>query len=131
MVVHSQISTGGRVADSAPVRALPPGQVIEAKVVSSLDNGLTRVALGKSTVDLPLPPGLQPGETVHLQARGEKGADAVEICQSSPDAAMPIGYRKFGYHRMVLLSNISGSTIDEDQISRWRFRQIDGDSGLS
>lgn len=70
MVVHNQISTGGRAADSAPVRTLPPGQVIEAKVVSSLDNGLTRVAIGKSTVDLPLPPGLQSGETVHLQARG-------------------------------------------------------------
>ncbi len=82
MVVQNQISTGVRAADSAPVRALPPGQIIEAKVVTPLDNGLTRVAIGKSTADLPLPPGLQSGDTVHLQVRGS-GADQTLVLQSA------------------------------------------------
>lgn len=70
MSVVSLPTSGTRALEGAAVRALPPGQVVEGRIVAPLDNGLTRVAIGKTTVDLPLPPGLQPGQTVHLQARG-------------------------------------------------------------
>ena len=58
------------------------------------------------------------------------GVDVVEICEASPNAAMPFGFRKFGQHRMVLLSDSDSPTITEDQIPHWQLRQIDGDSGL-
>ena len=59
------------------------------------------------------------------------GVDIVEICDASPDAAMPFGFRRFGQHWMVLLSNSNEPTIGKDQIPQWKLHQIDGDSGLS
>jgi hypothetical protein len=60
-----------------------------------------------------------------------EGVDVVEICDEAPDADLPFGFRKFGEHRMVLYSNPTGPTISRDNMSHWRVRQIDGDSGLS
>lgn len=60
-----------------------------------------------------------------------EGVDIVEICDASPHAAMPFGFRRFGQHWMVLLSNSNEPTIRKDQISQWTLRQIDGDSGLA
>jgi len=60
-----------------------------------------------------------------------EGVDVVEICDMSPDADVPFGFRKYGRHWMVLYSSPTGPTIDKGAMSHWRVRQIDGDSGLS
>jgi hypothetical protein len=60
-----------------------------------------------------------------------EGVDVVEICQASPTAAMPFGFRQSGHHWVVLLSNSSEPPISKDQIGQWKLHQIDGDSGLS
>ena len=60
-----------------------------------------------------------------------EGVDIVEICDASPDADMLFGYRKFGQHWMVLLSNSNEASITKDQIPEWKLCQIDGDSGLA
>ena len=60
-----------------------------------------------------------------------EGVDVVEICDASPDATVPFGFRKSGQHWMALLSNSSEPTITKDQIPQWILRQVDGDSGLN
>ena len=60
-----------------------------------------------------------------------QGVDVVEICDTASYASMPIGFKRVGQHRFVLLSNVEDPKFTNDQAPIWELRQIDGDSGLS
>ncbi|WP_375452124.1 flagellar hook-length control protein FliK [uncultured Devosia sp.] len=76
-------------SETVQALALPPGTLVDARVLGPAPGGATQIQVGRQTLDVVLPTPMPPGAALPLQVQGNDGQQKLVLLQSPPVSTAP------------------------------------------